>query len=83
MRHVVEIRGKIESNKKLDLHSSFHTMPLLDIWTKSPDQLHDKQVHQLIAFAGGGKLLDDSPCSAEFRSFLATVSLSSTGTSPG
>ena len=55
-------------------------MPLLDIWTKSPDQLHDKQVHQLIAFAGGGKLLDDSPCSAEFRSFLATVPSESLGT---
>lgn len=48
-------------------------MALLDLWNKSPDQLQDKQVHQLIAFAGGGKLLDDSPCSTEFRSFLASV----------
>lgn len=48
-------------------------MPLLDLWAKTPDQLEDKQIHQLIAFAGGGKLLDDSPCSAEFREFLATV----------
>lgn len=48
-------------------------MPLLDLWAKSPDQLHDKQVNQLIAFAGNGKLLDDSSCSGEFRSFLATV----------
>jgi hypothetical protein len=48
-------------------------MPLLDLWKKSPEQLRDKQVQQLIAFAGGGRLLDDSPCSAEFRSFLATV----------
>lgn len=48
-------------------------MPLLDIWAKTPHQLHDKQVHQLIAFAGTGKLLDESPCSVEFRSFLATV----------
>ena len=48
-------------------------MPLLDLWTKSPDQLRDKQIQQLIAFAGAGKLLDDSPCSGEFRSFLATV----------
>ena len=46
-------------------------MPLLDIWAKTPDQLEDKHVHQLIAFAGGGKLLDDSTCSDEFRSFLA------------
>ena len=48
-------------------------MPLLDIWAKTPDQLEDKQVHQLIAFAGGGKLLDESSCSEEFRSFLAIV----------
>lgn len=48
-------------------------MPLLDLWAKSPDQLRDKQVQQLIAFAGAGRLLDDSLCSAEFRSFLATI----------
>lgn len=48
-------------------------MPLLDLWAKSPDQLEDKLIHQLIAFAGNGKLLDDGPCSTEFRSFLATV----------
>jgi hypothetical protein len=48
-------------------------MPLLDLWTNSPEQLRDKQVQQLIAFAGAGRLLDDSPCSAEFRAFLATV----------
>lgn len=48
-------------------------MPLLDLWNTSPDQLKDKQVQQLIAFAGAGRLLDDSPCSTEFRSFLASV----------
>lgn len=48
-------------------------MPLLDLWRKSPEQLLDGQIQQLIAFAGAGRLLDDSPCSAEFRSFLATV----------
>lgn len=48
-------------------------MALLDLWNDNPDQLGDKQVHQLIAFAGAGRLLDDSPCSAEFRTFLASV----------
>ena len=48
-------------------------MPLLDLWTRSPEQLKDKHVQQLIAFAGAGKLLDESPCSAEFRAFLARV----------
>ena len=48
-------------------------MALLDLWNTTPDQLNNKQVHQLIAFAGGGRLLDESPCSAEFRAFLASV----------
>jgi hypothetical protein len=48
-------------------------MALLDLWHKNPDQLKDKQVHQLIAFAGEGKLKDDSECSKEFRTFLASV----------
>jgi hypothetical protein len=48
-------------------------MALLDLWNSTPDQLNDKQVHQLIAFAGAGRLLDESPCSTEFRAFLASV----------
>lgn len=48
-------------------------MALLDLWNRTPDQLKEKQVHQLIAFAGSGKLLDDSDCSKEFRAFLASV----------
>lgn len=48
-------------------------MALLDLLKKSPDQLQDKQVQQLIAFAGSGKLVDDSECSAEFRAFLGSV----------
>lgn len=48
-------------------------MALLDLLKKSPDQVQDKQVQQLIAFAGAGKLVDDSECSTEFRAFLASV----------
>jgi hypothetical protein len=48
-------------------------MALLDLWNKTPDQLKDKQIQQLIAFAGAGKLADDSDCSKEFRAFLASV----------
>ena len=48
-------------------------MALLDLWKGSPDQLRDKQIHQLIAFAGGGKLKDGSPCSDELRGFLSMV----------
>lgn len=48
-------------------------MSLLDLWNKSPDQLQGKQVQQLLAIAGNGKLTDDGPCSSEFRDFLASV----------
>ncbi len=56
----------------------FHTlerfrMSLLDLWTNSPDQLQGKQVQQLLAIAGDGKLTDEGPCSREFRDFLASV----------
>jgi hypothetical protein len=52
-------------------------MALLDLLRKSPDQLKGKQVQQLIAFAGTGKLIDESECSAEFRAFLSNVLSSS------
>lgn len=48
-------------------------MALLDLLNRTPDQLKDKQVNQLIAFAGAGKLIDGSDCSAELRAFLANV----------
>lgn len=48
-------------------------MALLDLWNNSPEQLKDKQVQQLIAFSGNGKLLDASDCSQEFRAFLSRV----------
>jgi hypothetical protein len=51
-------------------------MALLDLLKKSPDQVQDKQVQQLIAFAGAGKLLDESDCSREFRAFLGSIASS-------
>ena len=48
-------------------------MSLLDLWKNSPEQLQGKQVQQLVAIAGDGKLTDDGTCSREFRDFLASV----------
>lgn len=48
-------------------------MALVDLWTSSRDQLRQKHVQQIIAFAGDGKLLDGSDASLEFRDFLAQV----------
>ena len=49
-------------------------MALIDIWRNSPEQIRDKQINQLIAFAGKGILKDGNSASLEFRSFLASVS---------
>ena len=48
-------------------------MALLDLLRQSPDQVQDKQLQQLIAFAGEGKLTDGSKCSMELREYLSTV----------
>lgn len=48
-------------------------MALTDLWNTSPEQLRDKQVHQVIAFAGSGKLRDGGDASREFREFLSFV----------
>jgi hypothetical protein len=51
-------------------------MSLLDLWIKSKSQLEAKQVQQIIAIAGSGKLLDGGDSSKEFREFLAHVTSS-------
>ncbi len=48
-------------------------MALLDLWTKDRAQLAEKQVHQIIAFAGDGKLRDGSLASTEFRDYLRHI----------
>lgn len=48
-------------------------MALADLWNASPEQLLAKHVHQVIAFAGSGKLRDGQDASREFREFLALV----------
>ena len=46
-------------------------MSLLQLWHATPDQLLSKHLHQIIAFAGEGKLRDGTTASTEFRAFLA------------
>ncbi len=48
-------------------------MALTELWSSSPEQLRDKHVQQIIAFAGSGKLRDGAPTSQEFRDFLSQV----------
>ena len=48
-------------------------MALTDLWTKSKDELSTKQVQQIIAIAGEGRLRDGNSTSAEFRHFLAAI----------
>ena len=56
------------------VHERQHLMSLTDLWQNSRDQLLNKQLHQIIAFAGEGKLRDGSIASTEFREFLSHVS---------
>jgi hypothetical protein len=49
-------------------------MSLTELWGKQRDQLLEKRVSQVIAFAGSGRLTDESPTSHEFRDFLNHVS---------
>ena len=48
-------------------------MALLDLWRSSEAQLEGKQIHQILAVAGSGKLQDGSETSAELRAFLREV----------
>lgn len=48
-------------------------MALIDLWTKDRYQLVDKHVQQVIAFAGDGKLGDDSKASYELRLYLRNI----------
>ena len=49
-------------------------MSLTDLWEKSKAELQDKNVQQIISFAGNGKLTDGSATSDEFRAFLKGIS---------
>ncbi len=48
-------------------------MPLLDLWEQSRIEIQKKQVQQIIAIAGSGKLSDGNDASAEFRDLLAQL----------
>jgi hypothetical protein len=48
-------------------------MSIHELWLTAPEQLREKHVQQVIAFAGEGKLLDGTAASHEFRRLLASV----------
>ena len=48
-------------------------MSLLDLWQSDPKEIEKKQIQQIIAFSGTGKLGDGNDCSKEFRDFLSRV----------
>ena len=50
-------------------------MALIDMWRANRDGVQTKSLHQMIAFAGEGRLADGNICSKEFRDLLAIVPL--------
>jgi hypothetical protein len=51
----------------------FFSMSLKELWKRNKDDLIEKNVRQVISFAGEGKLRDNSPASEEFRAYLAII----------
>ena len=49
-------------------------MALIDLWNSDRQQITDKRIDQLIAFAGEGRLRDRNSTSEEFRTLLKVVS---------
>lgn len=50
-------------------------MALLDMWRANRDGIREKSIHQILAFAGEGRLADGNKCSKEFRDLLRIVPL--------
>jgi len=50
-------------------------MALIDMWREDRDGIRKKSLHQILAFAGEGRLADNNACSKEFRELLAVVPL--------
>lgn len=48
-------------------------MALIDLWKRDKDQLGEKHIQQIIAFAGDGKLGDSSTGSVELREYLRSI----------
>jgi hypothetical protein len=48
-------------------------MSLVDLWRESREQVTQKHVQQIVAFAGDGKLADGNQSSLEFRTFLTHI----------
>jgi hypothetical protein len=48
-------------------------MGLLELWNRDRTQVEDKRLHQLIAFAGDGRLVDDGATASELRQLLAAA----------
>jgi len=48
-------------------------MALIDLWRGSREQISEKHVQQIVAFAGDGKLADEKSSSLEFRTFLSQI----------
>ena len=48
-------------------------MSLTELWLKTPQQLADKHVRQVVSFAGTGRLKDANDTSNEYRDFLGHI----------
>jgi hypothetical protein len=56
LEHPTELKSALPGKAKTAIFLS--SMPLVDFWKSSPDQIRSKTIEQLLTFAGDGKLRD-------------------------
>jgi hypothetical protein len=71
LEHRTQLKSALPGKAKTAIF--LNSMPLVDFWKSSPDQIRSKTIEQLLTFAGDGKLRDGNVTSAEFRQFLGHI----------
>lgn len=72
---LAQLRQRVGAGHYCFWHSLGSAMALLDICQSAPATLEKLNIEQIVATAGDGNLGDDSECSRELRSYLASAPL--------
>lgn len=67
------ISGRSTHPSAIEISRTGLQMPLLSLWSSNPEAVTALSIEQIVSTAGDGKLLDDSECSDELRTFLSQV----------
>lgn len=65
--------AKPRASKPTPETSPAYVGPLIPFWRDRPHEISRLSLRQIVNMAGDGRMLDDTPCSREFRLFLSEV----------